>query len=94
MPLGSALAEEIALAVELVADAAMPGVDGFAVCERIRSGGNATPVLFLTAHRDVDTFDRALAVGADDFLSKPVKPQLLYDCLLKWLTVREASPHA
>ena len=33
-----------------------------------------TPVLFLTALRDVDTFDRALRAGGDDFLTKPVRP--------------------
>ncbi len=52
----------------------MPGVDGFEVCAQIRGRGATTPILFLTAHRDVDTFDRALAAGADDFLSKPVRP--------------------
>jgi signal transduction histidine kinase len=31
-------------------------------------------VLFLTALRDVDTFDRALRAGGDDFLTKPIRP--------------------
>jgi two-component system, sensor histidine kinase and response regulator len=54
-------------------DVRLPGMDGFEVCERIRQlpGGAETPVLFLTALRDVDTFDRALKAGGDDFLSKP-----------------------
>ncbi len=57
-------------------DVRMPGVDGFVACERIRAlpGGRETPILFLTALRDVDTFDRALAVGGADFLTKPVRP--------------------
>ena len=57
-------------------DVRMPEMDGFAVCERIRSieGGAGTPIVFLTALRDVDTFDRAIAVGGDDFLTKPVRP--------------------
>ncbi len=57
-------------------DVRMPDMDGFAVCERIRvlPEGVHTPILFLTALRDVDTFDRALEVGADDFLTKPVRP--------------------
>jgi signal transduction histidine kinase len=57
-------------------DVRMPGVDGFAACERIRAlpGGPETPVIFLTALRDVETFDRALRVGGDDFLTKPVRP--------------------
>ncbi|HEY2410090.1 MAG TPA: response regulator [Polyangiaceae bacterium] len=57
-------------------DVRMPDLDGFAACERIRAlpGGPQTPVVFLTALRDVDVFDRALSVGADDFLVKPVRP--------------------
>ena len=53
-----------------------PGLDGFAVCARIRAlpEGADTPVVFLTALRDVDTFDRALRAGGDDFLTKPVRP--------------------
>jgi len=60
----------------VVLDVRMPGLDGFAVCERIRAlpTGADTPVLFLTAARDVDTFDRALRAGGDDFLTKPVRP--------------------
>lgn len=57
-------------------DVRMPGFDGFAVCERIRAlpRGSDTPVLFLTAARDVETFDRALRAGGDDFLTKPIRP--------------------
>jgi signal transduction histidine kinase len=57
-------------------DVRMPGLDGFAVCERIRAqpAGAETPVVFLTALRDVDTFDHALRSGGDDFLTKPFRP--------------------
>lgn len=57
-------------------DVRMPGLDGFAVCQRIRAlpHGADVPVLFLTALRDVETFDRAALVGGDDFLTKPVRP--------------------
>jgi signal transduction histidine kinase len=57
-------------------DVRMPGTDGFAVCSRIRAlpEGSDTPVVFLTALRDVDTFDHALRAGGDDFLTKPVRP--------------------
>jgi two-component system, sensor histidine kinase and response regulator len=57
-------------------DVRMPGTDGFAVCARIRQLPDArdTPVVFVTALRDVDTFDQALRAGGDDFLTKPVRP--------------------
>jgi len=57
-------------------DVRMPGVDGFEACRRIRAlpGGADVPVLFLTAQRDIDTFDQAIRSGADDFLTKPIRP--------------------
>ena len=69
-------------------DVQMPDMDGVAVCERIRArpGGAETPVVFLTAQRDLDTFDRALKVGGNDFLAKPVRPAELVvrvQCVLK-----------
>jgi two-component system, sensor histidine kinase and response regulator len=60
----------------ILLDVRMPEVDGFEVCERIRAlpSGGDTPILFLTALRDIDTFDRALRAGGDDFLTKPIRP--------------------
>lgn len=42
-------------------DIRMPGMDGIEVCKRMREHADAAeiPILFLTAQRDVDTFDRA-----------------------------------
>ena len=71
-------------------DIRMPGLDGFAVCERIRAlpHGSAVPVLFLTASRDVETFDRALRAGGDDFLTKPIRPTELVVRVQSALTLR------
>jgi two-component system sensor histidine kinase/response regulator len=57
-------------------DVRMPDVDGLTACRRIRElpGGDETPIVFLTALRDVETFDQAVAAGGDDFLTKPVNP--------------------
>lgn len=60
----------------ILLDVRMPAPDGFAVCRQIRAlpYGADTPILFLTALRDVDTFDQALRAGGDDFITKPVRP--------------------
>lgn len=57
-------------------DIQMPGMDGVTACRRIREspGGADVPIVFLTAQRDVDTFDRAQLAGGDDFLTKPFRP--------------------
>ncbi len=57
-------------------DVRMPGVDGFEACRRMRAldPGGDVPIVFLTAQRDLDTFDAAQEIGADDFLTKPVRP--------------------
>jgi signal transduction histidine kinase len=60
-------------------DVRMPGMDGIAACERMRAlpGGADVPIIFVTAQREVETFDRAKAVGGDDFITKPFRPNEL-----------------
>ena len=74
-------------------DVRMPEVDGFAACERIRAlpRGIETPILFLTALRDVETFDRALRAGGDDFLTKPIRPTELVVRVQTALKLRRMS---
>jgi signal transduction histidine kinase len=57
-------------------DIKMPKLDGVAACREIRAlpGGRDVPVVFLTALRDVETFDRAQLAGGDDFMTKPYRP--------------------
>ncbi|MDQ6615838.1 MAG: response regulator transcription factor [Actinomycetota bacterium] len=65
----SALAERPADAVVL--DVAMPRIDGLEVCRRLRSSGNPTPILLLTARVAVSERVAGLDAGADDYLVKP-----------------------
>ena len=55
----------------VVLDVAMPGLDGLEVCRRLRSAGDRTPVLMLTARDAVDDRVAGLDAGADDYLVKP-----------------------
>jgi two-component system response regulator MprA len=63
------LAEERFDAVVL--DIAMPNVDGLEVTRRLRSAGDRTPVLMLTARDAVDDRVDGLDAGADDYVVKP-----------------------
>ncbi len=57
--------------VELVLlDIKMPGLDGFAVLERIRKTSNV-PVIMLTAVKEATTVRDTLSLGADDYVRKP-----------------------
>ncbi|MET9452522.1 response regulator transcription factor [Streptomyces cinerochromogenes] len=55
----------------LVLDVMMPGLDGLAVCRRLRALGDRTPVLVLTALDSVSDRVDGLDAGADDYLVKP-----------------------
>ncbi len=61
-------------------DVMMPGMDGFEVCERIRSDPATMhiPVVMVTALSDVADRVRGLEAGADDFLTKPVNDIALF----------------
>lgn len=54
-----------------VVDRMLPRLDGLSVVERLREGGNETPILFLSALGDVDDRVRGLKAGGDDYLAKP-----------------------
>ena len=55
----------------IVLDVSMPGLDGLAVCRRLRAGGLAMPILLLTARDAVAERVAGLEAGADDYLVKP-----------------------
>jgi len=55
----------------LVLDVMMPYVDGLSVCRTLRSRGDRTPVLMLTARHEVTDRVAGLDAGADDYLVKP-----------------------
>jgi two-component system OmpR family response regulator len=55
----------------IVLDLMLPKIDGIAVLERLRSEGNRTHVLVLTARDTVDDRVHGLQRGADDYLVKP-----------------------
>jgi len=55
----------------VVLDVMLPDEDGFAVARELRSGGDAVPVLFLTARDAVEDRIAGLTAGGDDYVTKP-----------------------
>jgi two-component system, OmpR family, response regulator len=55
----------------IVLDVMLPDLDGFEVCNRLRTSGSRTPVLFLTARDATEDKVRGLTLGGDDYLVKP-----------------------
>ena len=58
----------------IVADVSMPHLNGIDALVRLRQGGDHTPVVFLTMHRDVAFARRALEAGASGFVLKHSAP--------------------
>ncbi len=55
----------------IVLDLMLPAIDGLTILKRLRQGGNAVPILILTARDTVADRVKGLNLGADDYLVKP-----------------------
>jgi len=60
----------------VILDVMLPGMDGFAVCRKVREMSRV-PIVMLTARGDVTDKVVGLEMGADDYLSKPFEPREL-----------------
>lgn len=60
-------------------DVAMPGVDGYEVCRRLKADAQTAdvPIIFVTAHDRPEEEVKGLEAGAVDFITKPVHPSLV-----------------
>ena len=56
----------------IISDIMMPRVDGYELVSRLRSAGNQTPVLMITAKDAFDDMQRGFLSGTDDYMVKPV----------------------
>jgi PAS domain S-box-containing protein len=63
----------------------MGGLEATQIIRQLPQGGNI-PILAMTANAFIEDRDACLASGMDDFITKPVVPDRLYEILVKWLS--------
>jgi two-component system OmpR family response regulator len=61
----------------IVLDVMLPDIDGFEVCRRLRAQANDVPVIFLTARDTTTDTVTGLALGGDDYITKPFSVEAL-----------------
>jgi two-component system OmpR family response regulator len=61
----------------IVLDVMLPDIDGFEVCRRLRARDNDVPVIFLTAKDTTSDTVTGLALGGDDYITKPFSVEAL-----------------
>ncbi len=71
-------------------DIFIPGIDGISCCAQLQKlpGSANTPVLLMTGFSDQATLEQAFAVGASDYVTKPIQWQVLYQRVRRLLEAR------
>jgi DNA-binding response OmpR family regulator len=71
----------------IITDIEMPQLDGYQLCRRVRADDqwSVVPLLVLSAHGDEEDMRYAKALGANDYLLKPIEPEDLLAAVHDWL---------
>lgn len=77
----------------ILLDVMMPGIDGYEVCRQLKADRATAhiPVIFLTALADVTDEQEGLALGAVDYVTKPIKPAILKARVATQLSLKRAA---
>ncbi len=73
-------------------DMQMPVMDGLTASRTLRERGfTAVPIIAMTANAMQEDRERCLRAGMDDYLAKPIKREVVFDMIQKWLMHREEN---
>ena len=75
----------------VIADVHMPGMNGLAMLEKLRGGGNSVPVIVVSALDPETTRAEALALGANAYFSKPVNSDDLMESMVRVVNARDGT---
>ena len=72
----------------ILLDIMMPDMDGYEVCEKLKSDSNtkAIPIIFLSGATDEASKEKGLALGAIDYITKPIEKNIVLSKLKEHLT--------
>ena len=70
----------------LVLDVRMPGMNGLELQKYLTDSASDMPIIFITAHEDIQARRKALEAGAIDFIKKPFEDQTLLDGIQRALS--------
>jgi putative two-component system response regulator len=77
----------------ILLDIMMPGMDGYEVCQRLKSdpATSGIPIIFLTAKSTPEDEQKGLSLGAVDYITKPISPAIVLARINTQLALKAAS---
>ena len=70
----------------ILMDISLPAIDGYEATRKIRETHPSLPIIGLSAHAMSGHEQKAKEAGCNDYLTKPINDQLLFDMLKQYLT--------
>ena len=79
----------------IILDLMMPGADGFEVCQEMKNDPELAeiPILMFTSANRADIRKQALAVGVNEYITKPIHPNDLKQKIREWLEKSQEDTH-
>jgi putative two-component system response regulator len=77
----------------ILLDIMMPGMDGYEVCKRLKADAKTRdiPVIFLTARSELEDEEQGFALGAVDYITKPISPSICLARIRTHLTLKATA---